>query len=163
MADQSAETTALHTAAHLLLAGLRQVLGDHVLQKGSNITAERLRFDFNHDKKLTSEQLSEVEKFVNDAIASKAVVSFSELPKTEAKESGVSGNFWDKYPDIVKVYTIQDAEGKVWSREVCGYLFSTADSRKLVQVDCCVSCSALVQWSQGTCFCIKEVEISAHF
>ena len=120
LADQSAETTALHTAAHLLLAGLRQVLGDHVLQKGSNITAERLRFDFNHDEKLTPEQLSEVEQFVNDAIAAKAVVSFSELPKTAAKESGVSGNFWDKYPDIVKVYTIQDAEGKVWSKEVCG-------------------------------------------
>ena len=120
LADQSAETTALHTAAHLLLAGLRQVLGDHVLQKGSNITAERLRFDFNHNEKLTPEQLSEVEKFVNDAIASKAVVSFSEMPKTEAKESGVSANFWDKYPDIVKVYTIRDGEGKVWSREVCG-------------------------------------------
>lgn len=120
LADQSTETTALHTAAHLLLAGLRQVLGDHVLQKGSNITAERLRFDFTHDEKLTPEQLSEVEKFVNDAISSKAVVSFSELPKIAAKESGVSGNFWDKYPDMVKVYTIQDAEGKVWSREVCG-------------------------------------------
>lgn len=120
LADQSAETTALHTAAHLLLAGLRQVLGEHVLQKGSNITAERLRFDFNHNEKLTPEQLAKVEAFVNDAIASKAVVSFSELPKTEAKESGISGNFWDKYPDIVKVYTIQDADGKVWSREVCG-------------------------------------------
>ena len=120
LADQSAETTALHTAAHLLLAGLRQVLGEHVLQKGSNITAERLRFDFNHDEKLTPEQLSEVEKFVNDAIASKAVVSFSEMPKKEAKESGVSASFWDKYPDMVKVYTIRDGEGKVWSREVCG-------------------------------------------
>ena len=120
LADQSSETTALHTAAHLLLAGLRQVLGNHVLQKGSNITAERLRFDFNHDEKLTPEQLSEVEKFVNDAIASKAVVSFSELSKTEPKESGVSGNFWDRYPDIVKVYTLRDGEGKVWSREVCG-------------------------------------------
>lgn len=120
LADQSAETTALHTAAHLLLAALRQVLGDHVLQKGSNITAERLRFDFNHDEKLTPEQLQEVEKFVNDAISAKAVVSFTELSKTEAKESGVSGNFWDKYPDMVKVYTIRDNEGKVWSREVCG-------------------------------------------
>lgn len=120
LADQSAETTALHTAAHLLLAGLRQILGDHVLQKGSNITAERLRFDFNHNEKLTPEQLAEVETFVNDAIASKADVSFSEMSKKEAKESGISGNFWDKYPDIVKVYTIQDAEGKVWSREVCG-------------------------------------------
>ncbi len=120
LADSSVETTMLHTAAHLLLAGLRKVLGGHVIQKGSNITAERLRFDFNHDEKLTPKQLSEVEKFVNDAIASKAVVSFSEMPKTEAKESGVSGNFWDRYPDIVKVYTIQDAEGKIWSREVCG-------------------------------------------
>ena len=120
LADQSAETTALHTVAHLLLAGLRHVLGDHVIQKGSNITAERLRFDFNHDEKLTTEQLSEVEKFVNDAISSKAIVSFSEMPKTEARENGISGNFWDKYPDIVKVYTIQDAEGKVWSKEVCG-------------------------------------------
>lgn len=120
LADQSVETTALHTAAHLLLAGLRQVLGDHVLQKGSNITAKRLRFDFNYDNKLTSEQLAEVEKFVNDAIASKAAVSVTKLPKTEAKESGACGNFWDKYPDIVKVYTIKDAGGKVWSREVCG-------------------------------------------
>lgn len=120
LADQSAETTALHTAAHLLLAGLRSVLGEHVCQKGSNITAERLRFDFTHDEKLTTEQLSQVERFVNDAIASKAVVSVIEMPKKEAKESGVSGNFWDKYPDIVKVYTIKDAEGKVWSREVCG-------------------------------------------
>lgn len=120
LADQSAETTALHTAAHLLLAGLRHVLGEHVLQKGSNITSERLRFDFNHDEKLTPEQLSEIERFVNAAIASKAAISFSEMPKTKAKESGVSGNFWEKYPDIVKVYTIQDAEGKIWSREVCG-------------------------------------------
>ena len=120
LADQSKETTALHTAAHLLLAGLRQVLGDHVFQKGSNITAERLRFDFNHDEKLMPEQLAEVEKFVNDAIAAKAAVSVAELPKKEARESGISGNFWDKYPDIVKVYTIRDSEGKIWSREVCG-------------------------------------------
>ena len=120
LADQSAETTALHTAAHLLLAGLRKVLGDHVCQKGSNITSERLRFDFNHNEKLTPEQVSEVEQFVNDAISAKAVVSVKELPKTEAKDTGVTGNFWDKYPDVVKVYTIQDTQGKVWSREVCG-------------------------------------------
>lgn len=120
LADQSAETTALHTAAHLLLAGLRQVLGSHVMQKGSNITAERLRFDFNHDQKLTSEQLAEIEKYVNDAIASKAAVSVAEIPKAEARESGVSGSFWDQYPDIVKVYTIKDRGGRVWSREICG-------------------------------------------
>lgn len=120
LADQSAETTALHTAAHLLLAGLRQVLGSHVMQKGSNITAERLWFDFNHDQKLTSEQLAEIEKYVNDAIASKAAVSVAEIPKAEARESGVSGSFWDQYPDIVKVYTIKDRGGRVWSREICG-------------------------------------------
>jgi alanyl-tRNA synthetase len=120
LTNQSTETTALHSVAHLLLAGLREVLGDHVHQKGSNITSERLRFDFNHDEKLTPEQIAQVEKYVNDAILSKAVTYTSELPKNEAKESGVEGNFWDKYPDIVKVYTIKDNEGKVWSREVCG-------------------------------------------
>ena len=120
LADLSTETTALHSVAHLLLAGLREVLGDHVHQKGSNITSERLRFDFNHDEKLTPEQIVQVENYVNDAIASKAVTYTLELPKNEAKESGVEGNFWDKYPDIVKVYTFQDQEGKVWSREVCG-------------------------------------------
>ena len=61
-----------------------------------------------------------MEKYVNDAISSKAVTYISELPKNEAKEIGVEGNFWDKYPDIVKVYTIKDNEGKVWSSEVCG-------------------------------------------
>lgn len=120
LADQSTETTALHSVAHLLLAGLREVLGNHVHQKGSNITSERLRFDFSHDEKLTPEQITQVEKYVNDAISSKAVIYTSELPKKEAKEIGVEGNFWDKYPDIVKVYTMKDNEGKVWSREVCG-------------------------------------------
>lgn len=120
LSDHSTETTALHTVAHLLLAGLREVLGDHVHQKGSNITSERLRYDFNHDEKLTSEQIEKVENYVNDAISSKAVIYISKLPKTEAKESGVEGSFWDKYPDVVKVYTIQDNDGKVWSREVCG-------------------------------------------
>lgn len=120
LADQSTETTALHSVAHLLLAGLRKVLGNHVHQKGSNITSERLRFDFNHDEKLTPEQIAQVEKYVNDAISSKAVTYISEMSKNEAKESGVEGKFWDKYPDIVKVYTIKDNKGRVWSREVCG-------------------------------------------
>ncbi|MNI40505.1 Alanine--tRNA ligase [compost metagenome] len=95
-------------------------MGDHVHQQGSNITSERLRFDFNYDEKLTPEQIAAVENYVNDAISSKAITYISEMPKTEAKESNVVGNFWDKYPDIVKVYTIKDNEGKVWSREVCG-------------------------------------------
>ncbi|MFC6650787.1 hypothetical protein [Paenibacillus rhizoplanae] len=93
LAEHSAETTALHTVSHLLLAGLREVLGDHVHQQGSNITSERLRFDFNHDEKLTPEQIAKVEKYVNDAISSKAVTYISELPKLEAKESNVEGNF----------------------------------------------------------------------
>ncbi len=64
--------------------------------------------------------MAEIEKYVNDAIASKAAVSVAEIPKAEARESGVSGSFWDQYPDIVKVYTIKDHGGRVWSREICG-------------------------------------------
>lgn len=120
LADQSKETTELHSIAHLLLAGLRTVLGEHVMQRGSNITSERIRYDFNNDSKLTTEQLAAVEQYVNDAINADAKVSFEEMPKTVAKETGVTGNFWDKYPDIVKVYTMEDSTGRIWSREVCG-------------------------------------------
>lgn len=70
LADHSGETTALHSACHLMLAGLRRVLGDHVHQAGSNITAERLRFDFTHPEKMTPEQIKEVEDYVNEAIGS---------------------------------------------------------------------------------------------
>lgn len=120
LADHSGETTALHSATHLMLAGLRKVLGDHVHQAGSNITVERLRFDFTHGEKVTPEQLKAVEDYVNEAIASGLAVTITEVPKMEAKESGVEGSFWEKYPDIVKVYSMVGANGVVYSRELCG-------------------------------------------
>ncbi len=120
LADASEATTELHTATHLMLAWLRKVLWDHVFQKGSNITAERLRFDFSHDEKVTREQLDEVEAFVNQAIASKMRVSVEEMPKQTALDIGVVGSFWEKYPDTVKVYTMQ-SDSEVFSVELCGW------------------------------------------
>jgi len=120
LADHSEKTTAYHTATHLMLAGLREVLGDHVHQKGSNITEKRLRFDFNHDEKLTDEQKQAVEKYVNDAIKANAKQILTEMDKAKAKAEGVEGSFWEKYPDIVKVYTFKDDTGKVWTKELCG-------------------------------------------
>lgn len=115
------QETALHTATHLLLAGLREVLGDHVHQAGSNITAERLRFDFTHGEKMTPEQKEAVTKFVNDAIAAGATQTLEEIPKEEAhQDPSIEGSFWEKYPDIVKVFSFQDETGKYWSRELCG-------------------------------------------
>jgi len=119
LADSSEATTELHTATHLLLAGLRKVLWDHVFQKGSNITAERLRFDFSHDEKVPREQLDEVEAFVNHAIAASMTVSMEEVPKQTAIDRWVVWSFWEKYPDIVKVYTMQ-SESEVFSVELCG-------------------------------------------
>lgn len=119
LADSSEETTKLHTAAHLLLASLRKVLGDHVVQKGSNITAERLRFDFSHPEKLTPEQIAEVEKLVNEAIDKKTAVTMEEMSIAEAKNCGAHGTFDERYGDKVKVYTIADG-GNIISREICG-------------------------------------------
>ncbi len=129
LADHSEKTTALHTATHLMLAGLREVLGDHVHQKGSNITAERIRFDFNHPEKLTDAQKSAVEVYVNTAMQAGATVVVTEMAKQAAKDAGVEGSFWEKYPDVVKVYSIEDSTGKVWSRELCGgpHAASTTD------------------------------------
>jgi alanyl-tRNA synthetase len=120
LADASEKTTAFHTAAHLMLAGLREILGDHVHQKGSNITAERIRFDFNHDLKMTDEQKRFVEDYVNNGILAQAEVTVFEMKKDEAYAEGVEGSFWEKYPDIVKVYLMKDQAGKVWSKELCG-------------------------------------------
>ncbi len=119
LADASEATTELHTATHLLLAGLRKVLGNHVFQKGSNITAERLRFDFSHEEKMTPEQLQEVENFVNHAIETWFDVTISEMPKQEALDMGVVGSFWEKYPDVVKVYTMKTPT-EMFSIELCG-------------------------------------------
>jgi alanyl-tRNA synthetase len=120
LADHSEKTTALHTATHLMLAGLRQILGDHVYQKGSNITAERARFDFSHPERVSDEQKRAVEKYVNDAIAAHAPMVVVEIPKQQAKADGVVGSFWEKYPENVKVYEFKDASGRIWSKELCG-------------------------------------------
>ncbi|MDQ7009337.1 MAG: alanine--tRNA ligase [Candidatus Gracilibacteria bacterium] len=120
LADDGEETTALHSATHLLLAGLNDVLGGGISQKGSNITAERLRFDFNFDRKVTREELDKVEDFVNKAITSECEVVLVNMDKQEAKDSGVEGSFWEKYPEVVKVYTFKSNSGEVFSKELCG-------------------------------------------
>ena len=120
LADHSEKTTAFHTATHLMLAGLQQGLGTHVHQKGSNITGERARFDFSHGEKMTPEEKQAVEDFVNKAIEANAEMRVVEMPKQQAMDEGVEGSFWEKYPDIVKVYIFEDANGKVWSKELCG-------------------------------------------
>ncbi len=120
LADDGSDTTALHSACHLMLAGLRKVLGSGVHQAGSNITAERLRFDFTHPEKMTPEQILAVENYVNEAISSGLVVTMTNMDKTEAKDSGVEWAFWEKYPDIVKVYFMVGADGVTYSRELCG-------------------------------------------
>ncbi|MBC7498574.1 alanine--tRNA ligase [Candidatus Gracilibacteria bacterium] len=120
LGDTSPETTALHSACHLMLAGLREVLGTHVSQAGSNITAERLRFDFTHSEKMTPEQISAVEAYVNRAIESGLTVTISNMDKKIAQDTGVSGSFWEKYPDIVKVYSMVGVDQVVYSQELCG-------------------------------------------
>jgi len=115
LADNKEETTQLHTAAHLMLAGLRKVLGDHVHQKGSNINGERLRFDFSHGEKMTDEQKKAVEEYVNEAISAKVPVEMKEMSLDEAKASGAEGAFENKYGDVVKVYKING-----YSNEICG-------------------------------------------
>jgi len=115
LADHSEQTTCLHTATHLLQAALRKVLGDEVHQKGSNITAERLRFDFTFGRKVTKEELDEVEKLVNEAIAAKVPVTMEEMSVAEAKAQGAMGLFESKYGEVVRVYTMGE-----YSKEICG-------------------------------------------
>ena len=115
LAEQNEITTAYHTATHLLHQALRNVLGDHVKQSGSNITTERLRFDFSHPEKMTPEQIKQVEDIVNEQIKRDLNVVSEEMPLEEAKKSGAIGLFENKYGDTVKVYTIGD-----FSKEICG-------------------------------------------
>ncbi|MCX8074359.1 MAG: alanine--tRNA ligase [Clostridia bacterium] len=115
LADNGEETVKYHTATHLLHQALKQVLGAHVMQKGANITAERLRFDFANPEKLTPEQITEVEKIINEQIAKKIPVICEEMSVQEAKDKGAIGIFDSKYGDLVKVYTIGD-----FSKEICG-------------------------------------------
>ena len=115
LAEQNEITTAYHTATHLLHKALRIVLGDHVKQSGSNITTERLRFDFSHSEKMTPEQLKQVEEIVNEQIKRDLPVISEEMSLEDAKKSGAIGLFENKYGDVVKVYTIGD-----FSKEICG-------------------------------------------
>ncbi len=119
LADHSHESRKLHTATHLMLESLRRLFGNHIEQRGSNITQERLRFDFNFDRKLTAEELAKVEKFVNDAIKADYPVSFKEMTVEEARKINATGIFVDKYEGElggkVKVYFMGD-----FSKEICG-------------------------------------------
>ena len=115
LAESNEETARLHTATHLLQAGLRKILSPDVCQKGSNITVERLRFDFNFSRPMTKEEIAQVEDFVNEAIQAGVDVQMQEMSLEEAKQSGATGLFESKYGEKVKVYTI----GK-YSKEICG-------------------------------------------
>jgi len=121
LADNSEQVTKLHTATHLLLAALRKVLGEHVFQKGSNITAERLRLDFSHSEKVTTEQLKKVEDIVNEQIKKDLPVCCEEMPLEEAKKKDAMGVFESKYGDRVKVYSVgaPAGAGQVFSCEIC--------------------------------------------
>ncbi len=120
LADTSEKTTMLHTATHLMLAGLRKYLGDHVHQAGSNITQERTRFDFTHPEKVSPEILKKVEDYVNEAISKECTVAIEQMSKNEAQKIGVEGSFWEKYPDTVNVYMVKASDGTIYSRELCG-------------------------------------------
>ena len=123
LADHSEKTTKYHTATHLLLAALRKVLGNHVYQKGSNITAERLRFDFSHKEKMQKEQIKEVERLVNEKIKEDLEVKPEEMSLDEAEKKGAMGVFGEKYGAKVKVYTIgdpSDPSRQAFSKEICG-------------------------------------------
>ncbi len=118
--DHGEQTVKYHTSCHLLLAALQKLIDPSICQKGSNITSERVRFDFNVDHKLTDEEKKAVEDQVNEWIKADLPVVYDEYDKTYARDTlKAHGEFWDKYPDILKVYTIGDFNNPV-SREVCG-------------------------------------------
>jgi alanyl-tRNA synthetase len=114
LADNSEIITRYHTTTHLLHAALRKVLGNHVAQSGSNITSERLRFDFSHPNKLTDDELKQVEDLVNQVIGESREVTVESMKFSEAVSSGALAFFGNKYPEVVTVYTVSD-----FSREVC--------------------------------------------
>jgi alanyl-tRNA synthetase len=115
LGDSSQATTRLHTATHLLHKSLQTVLGEHVQQKGSNITPDRLRFDFSHPAKMTPDEIRQVEDLVNDAISRKLPVTMETMSLEEARKSGAMALFGGKYEEKVKVYAVGD-----FSKEVCG-------------------------------------------
>lgn len=115
LADTGEQTARLHTATHLMQAALKKVLDPSVSQKGSNITVERLRFDFNFDRPMTKEEIAEVERLVNEAIAADVEITMAEMSVEEAKNQGAIGVFDSRYGDTVKVYTMGE-----YSKEICG-------------------------------------------
>src|SRR3990167_8494578 len=119
LADHSEAVVKLHTTTHLMYQALKNVLGDHVVQRGSNITGERTRFDFSHPQKVTPQQIKKVEDIVNEKIKEDLSVTLQEEKTEAAFKKGPSGAFGDKYGDSVKVYTIGDSK-KPFSREICG-------------------------------------------
>jgi alanyl-tRNA synthetase len=122
LGGQTLQHRKYHTATHIMYQALRDVLGNHVVQRGSNITEERLRFDFSHSEKMTPEQIKQVEEIVNDQISRDLKISWAEYPTEKATgELGALGQFGDRYGDTVKVYSMQ-AEGadKPYSFEICG-------------------------------------------
>ncbi len=131
LAEAGEKTARLHTATHLLLAALREVLGPNVYQKGSNITAERLRLDFSHNAKMTEEELKKAENRVNEIIKANAPIVCEEMSVEDAKKAGAMGAFESKYGNKVKVYTVSDpstpstssgqaSSGRAFSAEICG-------------------------------------------
>jgi len=119
LADTSEISTKYHTATHLMHSALRKVLGSHVEQRGSNITADRMRFDFSHPEKMTDEQKQQVEDVVNEVIVKNYPVTFAEMSVEEAKKQNAIGLFEDKYGESVKVYTVGNDQ-EIYSREICG-------------------------------------------
>ena len=115
LVEGGTETMRLHTATHILLAVLREMYGTQVMQKGSNITAERLRFDFNLERKLGDDELRKIEQRVNEIITTKLAVTFKEMSLSEAKEMGATGTFTERYGDKVRVYSIGN-----FAHEICG-------------------------------------------
>lgn len=121
LADNSEIVVQYHTATHLMLAAMREILGKHVHQAGSNITGERMRFDFTHPEKVERETLDKIEAWVNDKLQNPGPVTIEMMSKADAEsDPTVEGSFWDRYPDEVKVYTMKTGDGTVVSRELCG-------------------------------------------
>lgn len=121
LADHSDMVVQYHTTTHLMLAALRAILGPHVHQAGSNITGERLRYDFTHPEKIDKETLEKIEAWVNHAISTGGTVSIESMSKSAAEnDPTIEGSFWDRYPEEVKVYIIKGNDGTIFSKELCG-------------------------------------------
>ena len=120
LANHNEKTIKLHTAHHLLLAGLQAIVNPEIKQRGSNITEERPRIDFVCDHKLTDEEKKKVEDWVNEKITQKLIVARREMPREEAEKIGAQMEFGAKYPDMVSVYVIEDENGNAISKEFCG-------------------------------------------